>query len=850
MSDRYEIREKLGQGGLGAVYKAYDKQLKREVALKRVLTPTQEAVDSLLHEATSLSSLMHPNIVTVFDVGQDDQGGFVVMELLDGETLDDTISRAPLTLPDFAEVVNQTLEALIAAQAVNMTHRDLKPSNVMVIWRPSGRFQLKILDFGLAKISAAPTPQTSDQEEGIMGSIYFMAPEQFERTTLDFRTDMYALGCIYYYCLTGLYPFDGETAPQVMMSHLHHLVRPLEVVRPDIPEEVGDWVMWLMERNREDRPGSAREALDRFPDLTRPTPVISGAIPRDGTVRASPAPPLISEAAWAAAADPASAKAKAGAPTHALSQVRPKPPGSRSGGALRSSVVPKSGRDKKGGSGATGPVEVVAAADSRSPDEVKAAKRKTLMVILGSSVSALILCLVGAIFVAGNVQKGKAAARIQELEKTPSGDAKDVALLLRRISKNPKANDPRAPVILGKLRGEGVDEALRVELAKAGPGPQREALLQVVASRSLAGSFPIVLDIYRKSTVPAERGPALQSLVRIAGQAEVSALLGLLKLPTMDDAGRKELEIGIASLILREGDVVRRIEPVLNELASATGPARTSLARVAGMVGGGEGVLDRFLGKILEGSPPDLIEALSLWPDRSCKEKLGVLMAGSERDVKVAAARAYIRMLQLPSSNPDDTAGYRLVLEAGDLNDAPKLFAAIAGNPTPQTLKFCKETKFMGLEKSFSEAAAQVDKSIKEAVVIKSGQLVPAARARILGEDDGTRYSKEGDQIDWKTSRSWMSWVVKMEAPGNYEVSIVGSCPDNSGSEVKVTFVDEPLKAKTKKTAPGKTGEALTVGKVTIEPPDQQVRLLYLSAGDAVQPPGIMKIKGIRFTKK
>lgn len=848
MSDRYEIREKLGQGGLGAVYKAYDKQLKREVALKRVLTPTQEAVDSLLNEATSLSSLMHPNIVTVFDVGQDEQGGFVVMELLDGETLDDTISRAPLTLPDFAEVVNQTLEALIAAQAVNMTHRDLKPGNVMVIWRPSGRFQIKILDFGLAKVSAAPTPQTSDHEEGIMGSIYFMAPEQFERTTLDFRTDMYALGCIYYYCLTGMYPFDGETAPQVMMSHLHHLVRPLEVVRPDIPEEVGDWVMWLMERNREDRPGSAREALDRFPDLTRPTPVISGAIPRDGTVRASPAPPLISEAAWAAAVDPAS-KAKPGAPTHALSQVRPKPPGGR-GGALRGGGAAKSGRDKKGSAEATGPVAVAVEADSRSPEEVKAAKRKTLMVILGSSVSALILCLVGAIFVAGNMQKSKEIERIQALEKTPSGDAKDVALLLRHISKNPKANDARAPVILGKLRGDGVDEAVRAELAKAGPGPQREALLQVVASRSLPGSFPIVLEIYRKSTAPAERVPAMQSLVKIAGPAEVGGLLGLLKTPNMDEAERKQLEIGIASLLQREGDVVRRIEPVLNELASATGAARKSLARVAGMVGGGEAVLDRFLGKILESSPPDFIEALNLWPDRSCKDKLEVLMAGSDREVKAAAARAFIRMLQLPTSNPDDSAGYRLVLENGDLNDAPKLFAAISGNPTPQTLKFCKETKFMGMEKLFSEASSQIDKSIKEAVVIKSGQLVPAARARILGEDDGTRYAKEGDQIDWKSSRSWMSWVVKVEAPGSYEVSIVGSCPDNSGSEVTVTFVDEPLKVKTKKTPPGKTGESLTVGKVTIEPPHQQVRLLYLSAGDVVQPPGIMKIKGIRFSKK
>jgi len=162
MSERYQIQGKIGQGGLGAVYKAFDTQLKREVALKRVLTPEEasredvdDAADKLIKEAEVLSTLMHPNIVTVFDVGQDESGGFVVMELLDGETLDETISRGLLTLHDFTEVVNQTLEALIAAQSINMLHRDLKPSNIMVIWRPSGKFQVKVLDFGLAKISNA-----------------------------------------------------------------------------------------------------------------------------------------------------------------------------------------------------------------------------------------------------------------------------------------------------------------------------------------------------------------------------------------------------------------------------------------------------------------------------------------------------------------------------------------------------------------------------------------------------------------------------------------------------------------------------------------------------------------------
>ena len=132
MSNRYEIREEIGKGGLGAVYLAFDTQLQREVAMKRVLTTehgsaeeVQKAADNLLAEAQTLSTLNHPNIVTVFDVGQDEKGGFVVMELLNGETLDDTVARGVLTQEDFMEVVIQTMEALIAAQAANVLHRDL-----------------------------------------------------------------------------------------------------------------------------------------------------------------------------------------------------------------------------------------------------------------------------------------------------------------------------------------------------------------------------------------------------------------------------------------------------------------------------------------------------------------------------------------------------------------------------------------------------------------------------------------------------------------------------------------------------------------------------------------------------
>lgn len=251
------------------MYKAWDKRLNREVAIKRVhaeggFDNDEEAIAHLLKEATALSSVQHPHIVTVFDAGVDEDGPYVVMELLAGRTLDEMIDQGTLVLSDFREVAIQSQEALIAAQDLNLVHRDLKPTNLMVVWLASGKFQIKIVDFGLAKFSPKPSLQTIDHGDAVFGSIHFMAPEQFERDPLDQRTDMYAMGCLYYYTLTGLYPFSADSAPGVMAAHLSHSVTPLQELRPDLPAWVCDWVMWHINRNMDDRPENARQSLQKF----------------------------------------------------------------------------------------------------------------------------------------------------------------------------------------------------------------------------------------------------------------------------------------------------------------------------------------------------------------------------------------------------------------------------------------------------------------------------------------------------------------------------------------------------------------------------------------------------------
>lgn len=270
MADRYKVYEQLGAGGVGAVFRAYDSQLKRWVAIKR-LTISQEARESgsdlqeeLRQEADSLASLRNPNIVTIFDVASDEEGLFIVMELLEGEDLADVVARGPLPYDDFKELAYQTMEGLLAAHQRHILHRDIKPENIKVERLPGGRMQAKIIDFGLARIGLKARKQTEDISGTVLGSIHYMAPEQLTREPVDERTDLYSLGCVFYEALSGKKAFDGPTMAEVIDKHINHEVIPLHEIAPHVPPWLGSWVARLMAPRPDDRPANAQQAMEEF----------------------------------------------------------------------------------------------------------------------------------------------------------------------------------------------------------------------------------------------------------------------------------------------------------------------------------------------------------------------------------------------------------------------------------------------------------------------------------------------------------------------------------------------------------------------------------------------------------
>ncbi len=270
MNDRYEIIQQLGSGGFGTVFLAKDRELDRNIAIKRLNITEQDdgemLRDQLLAEAKTLAAMRHPNIVSIFDIQSTPSGGEIVMEHVQGVTLDGLVSKHLLLIRDFKFVAGQVLSAIASSHAHGVLHCDLKPANVMLCQLPGNQYEIKVLDFGMAP-EALKEPKERSGTGKLVGSIFFMAPEQFETGAVSVQTDIYALGCLFYFLLTGCYPFYGETSVQVMAAHMTGKFQPIRSIRPDLPEALCKWVESHFVLKPDKRFSSCQASLDLLEEL-------------------------------------------------------------------------------------------------------------------------------------------------------------------------------------------------------------------------------------------------------------------------------------------------------------------------------------------------------------------------------------------------------------------------------------------------------------------------------------------------------------------------------------------------------------------------------------------------------
>jgi serine/threonine-protein kinase len=252
---RYRILSHLANGGMASVYVAMDARLHREVALK-IMRPdlAQDAsfVDRFRSEARSAASLSHPNVVAVFDQGEDGGDVFLVMELVQGKTLRQVIhDEAPLTPREALAILEPILQALRAAHAAGIIHRDVKPENVII----RGDGEVKVADFGLAR---AITSQAVTSATGVLlGTVAYTSPEQVERGVAGPRSDLYAAGLVLFEMLTGRKAVTGETPLQVAYRHVHGTIEPPSALVPGLPAELDELVAAATETHPDDRYSSA-----------------------------------------------------------------------------------------------------------------------------------------------------------------------------------------------------------------------------------------------------------------------------------------------------------------------------------------------------------------------------------------------------------------------------------------------------------------------------------------------------------------------------------------------------------------------------------------------------------------
>lgn len=271
--DQYQILSLIGRGGMGEVFLADDTKLGRKVAIKFLnekYGKDEELLNRFIQEAKAASALNHPNLITVYEIGESDGAHYIATEFIEGSTLRDRMKKR-LTFEDALSIAVQTAEALSAAHQAGIVHRDIKPENIMV--RPDG--YIKVLDFGLAKLTELMNSGDDDETKKlvktnpgmIMGTVAYMSPEQARGKPTDARSDVFSFGVVMYEMLTGKIPFAGETMTDTLSSIISFEPQPITSLAPHLPRELQRIVQKTLKKKRDQRYQSTRDLLVDLKEL-------------------------------------------------------------------------------------------------------------------------------------------------------------------------------------------------------------------------------------------------------------------------------------------------------------------------------------------------------------------------------------------------------------------------------------------------------------------------------------------------------------------------------------------------------------------------------------------------------
>lgn len=681
MNDRYQILSTVSFGGNGMIQQAWDKLKNRDVAIKRLMAPGVNP-DVLMREARSLYALRHPHIITIHEYTSDEKGPFMVMEWIKGETLAQRIKKETLKEAEFKTLVTQTLEAMDAAHAAGLIHRDLKPENIMLPWSGDGKFDTKIIDFGLAQV----VPPGGMQQSSMHGSIHFMAPEQFGHGHIDARTDLYALGVIYYYALTGQLTFQGDETAQVITAHLYHRHVPLEELRPDLSDELCAWVDRLTQVKPEARFQSAGQALAAFRRLgnnffiktagvihSEPAavmileeeemPAVVLAEEEDEPVAASPyveeepepaaaapfveeaAPQLLSDTEPEAASEPAAesepeSEARltptvfdelltepgpdiTAAPSFAPDPVIENEPELVAVASTTAPLVQAApARDVPPTRPLKEPAPQIATQKNMPVIEQRLPKRRMgLPFIIGAFVAVLLLqfAVVSYFQYAGREGREQLLNDLSASDQ-PQGSDVDVRVILDFLDAT-VTREKAAQVLIKMSGGSYINEQLIERLNERREHPAAVRLVEILGQRSSRDAFPLILELANQNRREL-RLAAVAALGRIATANDIPKLIPLIQQSQSSD--HKLIEKTLVGAIEGSDDRALATQNILKSYRAATSnpETRAILFKVITRVGGGAETLDLVKEGIADPSQKLRLAAITVLSDYPTHEPL------------------------------------------------------------------------------------------------------------------------------------------------------------------------------------------------------------------------------------
>lgn len=791
MNDRYQILSTLAAGGRGTVYRAFDTSQNRDVALKR-LHANGAGKEDLLREARRLYGVRHPNLVTVLDYGEDDEGAYLVMEMLKGESLEQRLSKGPLPLEDFRELVRQTLAGIGAAHEAGLLHRDLKAGNLFVLWDVHKAFRLKIVDFGLAQ----PLTPGGAPCESAAGSVHTMAPELFAGGLVDARTDLYALGVIYYQALTGRMPFEGDNRPLIAAAHLQHTLTPLAEQRPDLSAALCEWIESLLSQNPNERPADAATALAQFEKLPledRPlaaAEVIEEAVPMIAVAEPADAEPAHVEIA--ALTTPLVAPTDT-APLLAAIETTPllNPSDTAPLVAATDTAPLLSPADT---APLLAPVDSaprtrVAYADEppapSRPAPPRAREPKQRRSALQIIVVAFVVMLVAQFaFISWfkHSKREERAARFAELAALdhPAGSDLDTRLLLEFVD-DPATQDTAAATLAKLQGGEYIDQLVLKHFEKARNFPACEKLIQVIGQRRYKPAFATVLGFLDDARGPV-RQAAWTALGTLAAPADLPRVLAAV--PKASPRDHEAVGKGLVAAVQNADDRRAATQAVIAAWQAAPGesPHRALLFNVLTRVGGTDtlAIITQAIADPSEQVRRAAITLLAEYPSHDPLPAIAARFPAEADDTcRTYLLIAAIELVSRPGPLSQQALfahGQELWSQSRDSAERRYVLSLLGRIHTPETAEFF-ERYAETLQGAQRREARELAKSFRDKLadilpVTPGGEttVLPADRAEYrLG---GKLIQRDGALVDWSDVTDWAAWLVELPAPGKYEILI------------------------------------------------------------------------------